>query len=192
MKHQWVAYVIVALLSIGAGVAIAGLPNNVPVDATIIPPETTDAPDPTVPDTTDPQSADTDDGQTVETTTTTTSSTTTTTEPPVDTTEPEASIAARDEVAVVAVNGADIAGAASRMAARLGGIGYANVTTRDGTEVREFTWVYYQEGFEESAARVAADLELLPDFIAPVAQAPQVLGPPAAFDLMVYIGADRA
>ena len=54
MKHQWLAYVIVGLLSIGAGVAIAGLPNNVPVDATIVPPTTTEAPAPTVPTTTTP------------------------------------------------------------------------------------------------------------------------------------------
>jgi hypothetical protein len=41
MKHPWIAYVIVALLSIGAGVAIAGLPTDVPNDPTIIPPTTT-------------------------------------------------------------------------------------------------------------------------------------------------------
>ena len=48
MKHQWLAYVIVGLLSIGAGVAIAGLPNNVPVDATIIPSTTTEVTESTV------------------------------------------------------------------------------------------------------------------------------------------------
>ena len=58
MKHQWMAYVIVALLSIGAGVAIAGLPDNVPVDATIIPPTTTEAPEPTVARTTGPIAGD--------------------------------------------------------------------------------------------------------------------------------------
>mgnify|MGYP000473530143 CR=1 FL=1 len=36
MKHQWMAYAIVALLAIGAGVAIAGLPDNVPVGDTIV------------------------------------------------------------------------------------------------------------------------------------------------------------
>ena len=51
MKHQWMAYVIVALLSIGAGVAIAGLPNNVSVDATIVAPSTTEPPATTVPTT---------------------------------------------------------------------------------------------------------------------------------------------
>jgi hypothetical protein len=46
MKHQWLAYVIVAVLSIGAAVAIAGLPDSVPESETIIPPSTSDAPDP--------------------------------------------------------------------------------------------------------------------------------------------------
>ena len=46
MKHPWLGYVIVVLLSIAAGVAIAGPPNNVPVDSTIIPPTTTESPAP--------------------------------------------------------------------------------------------------------------------------------------------------
>lgn len=188
MKHQWVAYVIVALLSIGAGVAIAGLPNNVPVDATIVPPTTTVPPDPTVPDTTEPEPVETTEPDVD----TTESSTTTSTTVPPTTSAPEPALADRSQVAVLAVNGADIAGAASRMRARLGDTGYTNVVLRDGTEVREFTWVYYRDGFEESAARMAEDLELLPEFIAPLAQAPQVLDQPDAFDIMVYIGEDRA
>ena len=68
MKHQWLAYVIVALLSIGAGVAIAGLPDNVSVDATVIPTTTTDAREPTVPETTgptttEPETTEPDTGQ---------------------------------------------------------------------------------------------------------------------------------
>jgi hypothetical protein len=46
MKHPWLGYIIVALLSIGAALAIAGPPNNVPVDTTIIPPTTTEPPAP--------------------------------------------------------------------------------------------------------------------------------------------------
>ena len=54
MKHQWLAYAVVAILSIGAGVAIAGLPDSVPESETIIPPSTTVRPEPTVPSTTVP------------------------------------------------------------------------------------------------------------------------------------------
>jgi hypothetical protein len=55
MSHQWWGYLVVALLSIGAGVAIAGGPNNVPVAPTIVAPNTTVAPVETVPETTVPR-----------------------------------------------------------------------------------------------------------------------------------------
>ncbi len=77
MKHQWLAYVIVGLLSIGAGVAIAGLPNNVPVDATIIPPTTTEAAESTVATTTTPETTMPPTTSAPTTTSTTTVSTTT-------------------------------------------------------------------------------------------------------------------
>ena len=38
MKNQWMAYVIVAAIAALAGVAIAGLPNNVGTAATIVVP----------------------------------------------------------------------------------------------------------------------------------------------------------
>ena len=66
MKHQWLACLVVGVLSLGAGVAIAGLPNNVPVDASIIPPTTTEAPEPaaatttTIPATTVPETTTSD------------------------------------------------------------------------------------------------------------------------------------
>ena len=60
MKHPWLAYVIVGVLSIGAGVAVAGLPNNVPVEATLVPPTTTEAPGPMVPTATEPETTEPD------------------------------------------------------------------------------------------------------------------------------------
>ena len=167
MKHQWLAYVIVAFLSIGAGVAIAGMPNNVPVDATIIPPTTTDAPTPTAPETTVPTTTE------PETTEPETTETTETTEPDVsDTTEPDttdsvpAELPDRNEIIVGAANGAGIAGAAARAVARLVDLGYVDVTPLDGTEVVELTTIYYADGYEAAAARMAEDLDLLPEFIA--------------------------
>ena len=194
MKHQWLAYVIVGLLSIGAGVAIAGLPNNVPVDATIIPPTTTEAPESTVATTTTPET-------TVPATTTvpTTASTTTvsTTTAPADT-SPETTdsvpdeLPDRSELNVVVANGANVSGAASRIAAQLEELGYVDVALRNGTNIVDFTVVYYAEGFEESALRLAADLDLLPDFVAPIDDSPSVPDLPADVELLVYVGLDRA
>ena len=182
MKHQWLAYVIVGLLSIGAGVAIAGLPNNVPVDATIIPPTTTDAPEPTL-------------------ATTTTAPATTTTEP--ETTEPEttepdttdsvpAELPERSEIIVAAANGANVAGAALRVATQLEELGYVDVLSINGTDIVEFTTIYFADGFEEAALRMADDLELLPDFVAPIEESPTLADLPADTELIAFIGRDRA
>jgi hypothetical protein len=190
MKHQWMAYVIVALLAIGAGVAIAGLPNNVPVDATIIPPTTTEVPEPTLPTST--------------TTTTTTTIAPDVTEPSMpETTEPEpstpdttdsvpADLPDRSVIIVGAANGAGIAGAAGRAVIRLTELGYVDVTPRDGTEIVEFTTIYFADGFEEAADRMAADLDLDPSFVAPLADAPSVPNLPSDTQLLDYVGLDRA
>jgi hypothetical protein len=189
MKHQWLAYVIVGLLSIGAGVAIAGLPNNVPVDATIIPPTTTEAPEPTVttttvlptttvPDTTEPETTEPD----------TTEAT--------DTTEPADSVPVelveRSELAVAAANGANVEGAALAMATQLEELGYVEVRPLNGSDIVELTTVYFADGLDEAALRMAEDLDLLPEFIAPIDEAPSVANLPADTQLVVYIGRDRA
>ena len=196
MKHQWMAYVIVALLSIGAGVAIAGLPNNVPVNATIVPPTTTERPTPTAPTTEVPETTTaptTTDGQ--ETTKPGT------TEP--ETTEPETTepgttdsvalgISERGELTVVVANGAGIAGTAARNVVRLTELGYTDVTSRDAVETSEFTTIYHADGFEAAALRMVDDLQLLPEFVAPLTDAPEVLSLPVGLQLLAYIGVDRA
>ena len=184
MKQQWVAYLIVALLSIGAGVAIAGLPDDVPVDATIIPPTTTVAPEPAAPTTTVPP---TTAPETTEPGTTEPE----TTEP--DTSEPElGAIPERGEIIVAAANGANVAGAASVIVERLEAIGYVGVVLRNGTDIVELTTVYFADGFEESALRLAEDLDLLPELVAPIEDAPNVPELAADTELLVYIGLDRA
>ena len=202
MKHPWLAYLIVALLSIAAGVAIGGLPDNSSVDATIVRvstvPETTDSaanvadttepevtqpattvPDTTVPDTTQPA-----------TTQPTTTSTVTTQPDPGNSVPVE--LPDRSELRVVAANGANVAGAASRVALRLEEIGYVDVLPLNGSDIFEFTVVYYAEGFEDSAVRLAADLDLLPDFVEPIENSPSVADLPADVELLVYVGLDRA
>jgi len=192
MKHQWLAYLVVALLSIGAGVAIAGLPDNVPVDATIIPPTTTEAPEPTVPTTTVAPT-------TVPETTAPETTEPETTEPETtapDTTEPDDSVPAdlpdRDELAVAAANGANVAGAAANVAIQLEELGYVEVLPLNGSDIVEFTTVYFADGFEQAALRLAEDLALLPEFVAPLDDAPAVADLPDDVELLAYIGRDRA
>jgi hypothetical protein len=192
MKHQWLAYVIVALLSIAAGVAIAGLPNDVPVSATIVVPATTEVPETTVATTTTTVLPETTVATTAPPTTeapaTTVAPSTTVLEP--TTTTVSLPLPDRDEVVSATANGAGAQGAASRVADQLEGLGYVDVGRFDGTEIVEFTIVYYSPGMEEAAERMAADLELLPQFIAPIAEAPEVVNPPLV-QLLVYVGTDR-
>jgi hypothetical protein len=193
MKHQWLAYVIVGLLSIGAGVAIAGLPDNVPVDATIIPPTTTEAPSPTLPETT---VATTTVPPTTEPETTEPSESTVpeTTEPddttPDDTTPVE--LGDRDELTVVVANGANVAGAASTLADRLEELGYVDLLPLNGTDIFEFTVVYFADGFEAAALRMAEDIPILEDFVLPLDEAPSVPDLPDDVEVLVYLGRDRA
>jgi len=192
MKHQWLAYLIVALLSIGAGVAIAGLPNNTPVDATIVAPTTTIAAAPTsevattivettlpattVPETTVPETTAPD----------ATSTTSTSTTLPADDLPP------RSELFTIVANGANVSGAAGRNLEQLELIGYTNIAPRNGTATVDFTTVYFADGLEDAALRLAEDLELLPEFVAPLIDAPQVFDLPDDVQLLAYIGLDRA
>lgn len=191
MKHQWLAYLVVGLLSIGAGVAIAGLPNDVPVDATIVPPTTTDVPEPTV--ATTPPTTTTEPDTTSETTEPETTQSDTS-----DTTEPDATdsvpgeLGERSEIVVATANGSNVAGAALRVAAQFEELGYVDVVTLDGSEIVEFTTIYFVDGFEDAALRMADDLQLLADFVAPIEESPAVADLPADTELLAYIGRDRA
>jgi hypothetical protein len=198
MRHPWLAYLIVGLLSVGAGIAIAGLPDNVSGDATIIPP-TTVASDLTGPETTvatitvAPSTvAPTTEPDTTEPDTTGAPTTVADTAAPDTTDSAPAELPDRSELNVVAANGANIAGAALRMTVRLEELGYVDVLPRDGTDIVEFTTIYFADGFEEAALRLADDLELLPFFVAPIAAMPTVIDLPADVELVAYIGPDRA
>jgi hypothetical protein len=200
MKHQWLAYLVVALLSIGAGVAIAGLPDNTSVDATIIPPTTTTTTEPPAPTTT--VAPTTTEPETTEPETTEPETTEVESNEP-ETTEPEAStpdttdsvpaeLPERGDVVVVAANGANVAGAALRMATGLEELGYVDIAQLNGSDIVEFSVVYYADGFEDAALRLAEDLDLLDEFVAPLEDAPAVVDLPDDVELLVYIGRDRA
>ncbi len=205
MKQQWLAYVVVGVLSIGAGVAIAGLPDDVPVAATIATSEPTVAPETTATDTTVPSTtvaetvpATTQPDTTVSTTEPDTTVSTTEPDTGPDTTGPDTTdlvpigLPARSELNVAAVNGANVAGAASRAAARLQEVGYVDVLPLNGADIFEFTVIFFTEGLDEAALRLAEDLDLLPDFVAPLDTLPAVADLPADIELVAYIGRDRA
>lgn len=187
MKHQWLAYVVVAFLSVGAGVAIAGVPNDVPVDTTIIAPETTEPVDQTPESTTTTVPATTVVPGTTEVTETTVAPTTTT---PEETTTTTVAPLERSEVAVAVANGAGAQGAAGRAADQLETLGYVDVRIFDGSDVVDLTVVYYIEGFEDEAARMAEDFDLLPEFVAPIEDAPNVVNLEDE-ELLLYVGIDR-
>ena len=198
MKQPWLAYLIVGLLAAGAGVAIAGLPDNSPVAATITAP-TTDVVDDTVPDATTPDTTAAPTTEPEDTTPDTTSPATTspdtttpsTSEPDTTDSVPDA-LPDRSELNVVAANGANVAGAALRMSEQLEELGYVDVLPVNGSEITEFTAVYYVEGFEDAALRLADDLEVLDVFIGTIDNAPAVAELPDDVELLVYIGTDRA
>jgi cytoskeletal protein RodZ len=197
MKHPWLAYVIVGLLAAGAGVAIAGLPDNSPVAATITAPTTEvvddTLPDPTTPDTTAPDTTTPDTAATTTQPESTTPGTTTpeTTEP-VTTESVPADLPDRSELNVVAANGANVAGTAVRMATLLEGLGYVDVTPVNGSEIVELTAVYYTDGFADSALRLADDLDIPDVLVGSIENAPPVAGLPETAQLLVYVGIDRA
>lgn len=198
MKHEWVVYAVLAVLSVGAGLAIAGLPSSPPVDPTIVvpdstlPPVETDAGETTVVTevaVTEPTSTTIAESTTsvAETTTTealpeTTTTTSTTTVPPL----PE-----RSTVDVVVANGANIGGIASATASRLEELGYVDVRPTDGTEIVFFTIVYYVDDALPLAERLAADLDLPATSIAPLAEAPDIIGDLQGESLLVYLGSDQ-
>jgi hypothetical protein len=85
-----------------------------------------------------------------------------------------------------------LSGVAALNAERLEAVGYVDVGLRNGTQVFDFTTIFYADGFEEAAVRMAGDLDLLPDFVAPLADAPVVIQLPDDVQLLAYIGIDRA
>jgi len=205
MKMPWMAYVVVAVLSIGAGVAIAGLPTNVEVDATIIPPVTTDEPGSTTtsavtttpastePEPTQPESTDAQptDPQPTDPESTDPDPTAPDTSDPTGTTEPELVLPDRSEIVTVTANGAAVGGTATRWSELLEGLGYVDVQPLDGTLVVDLSVVYHADGFEGAALRLAEDMALLPEFVAPLAEAPEVLALPDDVQLLAYVGLDR-
>lgn len=195
MKNQWMAYVIVAVISALAGIAIAGAPNNVGTDATIIVPETTTTTTLVRASTVASDSADradiesADDEPTATTTTIATAPTTTTV--PVTTTTVADPAVQPAELVVVSANGAGTAGLATRVRDELRDFGYDSARATDGTTLVDKTIVYYFPGLELEAVRVAEDLGLEFADVAPIEGAPEY-GELDGDQVVVYLGRDRS
>ncbi|MFK7917849.1 MAG: LytR C-terminal domain-containing protein [Ilumatobacter sp.] len=211
MKTQLWVYVVVAVLSLGAGVAIAGVPTFEEREATIQTPtepvavtSTTEAPLFESADTdadadagagneasagaaaTDDASDDdageaTDDAAEASTTTTTTTSTTTTTTMP---------LADRTSLNIVAANGANVGGAASAASAALEAAGYGDVISADGTDIVDVTVIFAAEGLQGEAERLAADTGVDPALVFPLSGAPGVASLDEDIQIVVYLGRD--
>jgi len=85
-----------------------------------------------------------------------------------------------------------VAGTALQVATELEDLGYVDVIPLNGTDIEDLTTVFFADGFEEAALRMADDLDLLPEFVAPIEGSPTVADLPAEIELLVYIGRDRA
>jgi hypothetical protein len=198
MKQPWLAYGVVALLAAGVGVLVAGVPDLDPAEATIATPGTPDTGNPstTAPGTTLAPAATTAPPATAPATTTTTATTATaaTTTTVADDAD---ELPDRADIAVVVANGSGVPRAAAFVAGVLQGNGYVDVEVADGTEPFQQTIVFYAEGFEGAALRLAADLDLDLDTdidtessVLPLIDAPPIepAFPDAA--LLVYLGRD--
>ncbi len=188
MNQDWIAYAVVAVLSIGAGVAIAGVPTSGGADPTIVPPSTTEATGLEAVATTVPLETTT---LPTETTTLPPETTTNATETTTTTTVPEPTLPDRSEEVVVVANAASIGGLASSTVARLEELGYVDVRATDGSDIVDTTVVYFADGFEASAARLAVDLGVEPTAIEPIILAPDIVGGLDGESLLAYLGVDQ-
>lgn len=212
MKTQVWVYVVVAVLSLGAGVAIAGLPTFEDREPTIQPPTettttTTTTTSTVAPSTTEAPAVESDDVTSeslistgddesddeadendapeepaVTEAATETSTTTTTTVP--------TPLAQRDELDVVVVNAAERAGVASLGSDLLEEVGYVDVGAFDGSEIFDVTVVFAAGGVQGEAERLAQEVGIQPDLIFPIDTAPTVSRLRDGVQLMVYVGRD--
>ena len=196
MKHTWIAYTVTAVIAAGAGAAIAGLPSTpegadlivTALPSTTTLPPTTTAPLP-APTTTAPATSVSASPVTSLPPTIGGTSTTTTTTTAVAATTTTLTLAERSALTVGVANATDQSGVAGAAADALLTLGYVDVSTRDATQ-SETSTVYFVEGLDAEAARLAVDAGLDATAIAPYDEAPDLVTP-GEFQLLLVIGLDR-
>ena len=97
----------------------------------------------------------------------------------------------RGALSVVVANAGDSGGLAARGADALAALGYVFVVTADAAGTRETSAVLYAAGFQREAARLAADLGLPADAVAPFDDPSAITGPAGA-DLVVLLATELA
>jgi hypothetical protein len=179
----------VAVISLLAGIAVTGLPEDVPDDVvssaisvTPTTPTTTTAVTTTEVSTSavpELSAATTTDSRPQATTGATTTGPTTST-----------TLAALTSLRVLVANAGGAPGVASRTAQELRALGYTMVSATNATRVRPDTIIVHATGREAEAGRLAAQLGLSPQQIAPQSgERLTTSGSPA--DLVVLLGSDR-
>ncbi len=163
-SKSW-AYVVVALLCVAAGVLAAGFSGLEAKNPTITAPPTTER---TLAVPATEQSGGSDGAV------------------------PLSDLPTRAEVTVVVANGTDIGALAAATVDFLEQNGYAEVVDTEGTELAAVTTVYFVEGSESSAVRLAGDLFLPPTSVAPIEIAPDVGVDLDGVELLAYLGDDQA
>lgn len=217
MSRQWIPYGLLLVVSVIAGIVIGGgpgalssagspaesptieilttdpstssstvAPESVPAETTVSNAPITASSTPTEPNGT------TATPTTTAATTTTAAPATTTTTVPTTTTTLFVELRSRDDLNVAVANGVGTVGAAGVAADALAGLGYQAPATRDAA-LFEITTVFYRDGLDAEAGRLAIDAGLDPESIASISELPDLIGSDSAsFELILVLGTDGA
>ena len=200
MSSRWTGYAAVVLVSIGVGVAISGLPDDAPVDGTIVAPASAQpavvplaslpSANTTTPITTDVTS--TVRAVTVAPATSTTNVVSTTAPPTTIVPTTMISLIERGDLLVLVANGVGTPGLAGRTIDELCSLGYTRGFKTDGTTPIERSIVFASASRTLEGRRLAADLGFADTRPRPIENAPTVEGGRGNIQLLVYLGRARA
>lgn len=210
MLNKWITYGSIVAVSGVAGVFIGGGTDAVksalqgddrpqPRSATSVPVEASTTTFLSDPNTTalatapaeEPTTTAAATTTTVAPATTTSTTTTTTTTPEATTSIPTTSVppvTERSRLGIAVANGSRLQGEAGRAAEVLAPIGYAEITTLNAEPI-DMTTVFFAEGRESEARRLADDSGIDDVGIAPLVEAPE-LSADSAFELVLVLGTD--
>jgi hypothetical protein len=193
MKSKLLVVGALTVASIGAGVAIAGVPASSDVDPDLTLPTTDVETPPASTSTEQPTSTESirDNEEAA-------SGTAVITEAPATTSVPTTTLAVtitvpeltdRADLQVIVANGAAIQGAASETADTLLEVGYSDVIVADGSDIAVLSVVYIAPSLDAEGRRLAIDLGIDPSLVRPIDAAPAI-DPLSDPQILVYLGVD--